>query len=155
MKNKYFAIIALLVFFVACKKEENRFDKLEKTNWLLHIWENNTSDGVFSEKWIQKNDSTFYGESYFIANQDTLFAETLQMIQRDTNVVLIITVPNQNEEKPVTFNLTSVTEKEFVFENPTHDFPKMIRYTLVNQDSIYAEISGDGKKQGFPFKKVK
>ena len=155
MKNKYFAIIVLLVFFVACKKEENRFDKLEKTNWLLNQWENKTSDGDFSEKWIQKNDSTFYGESYFIANQDTLFAETLQLIQCDTSLVLIISVPNQNEEKPVTFNLTSVTEKEFVFENPTHDFPKMIRYTLVNQDSLYAEISGDGKKQGFPFKKVK
>lgn len=155
MKNKYIAIISLLFFFISCKKEGNRFETIQKGNWLLNQWENKTPDGVFSEKWIQKDDSTFYGESFFIAKQDTLFAETMEIIQRDTSLVLIISVPNQNEEKPVTFNLTSIAEKEFIFENPKHDFPKKIRYTLVNPDSIYAEISGDGKKQSFPFKKVK
>jgi hypothetical protein len=153
MKNKYIAIIALLFLFIACKKEENRFSTLEKANWVLQEWENKTPDGDFSEKWRRQNDSTFYAESFFIAKQDTLFAETIQLIQRDTSLVLIIAVPNQNEEKPVTFKLTSLTDKEFIFENPTHDFPKKIRYTLVNQDSLYAEISGDGKKQGYPFKK--
>ena len=155
MKNLYIGIITLLFFFGSCKKEENRFTTLEKTNWLLYEWENNTSDGRFSEKWSRQNDSTFYAESFFIANQDTLFAETIQLIQQENDLLLIVSVPNQNKEKPVTFRLTKLTENEFVFENPAHDYPKKIQYKLINNDSLYAEINGRGKKEGFPFKKVK
>ena len=121
----------------------------------MHEWENNTSDGRFSEKWSRQNDSTFYAESFFIANQDTLFAETIQLIQQEDDLLLIVSVPNQNKEKPVTFRLTKLTENEFVFENPAHDYPKKIQYKLINNDSLYAEINGNGKKEGFPFKKVK
>ena len=94
------------------------------------------------------------GESYFINGKDTLFAEIVRLEQQENDLFYIVSVPNQNEEKPVAFKLTSSTSDYLVFENPAHDFPKKITYKLVNKDSLYAEISGDGKKQGFPFKKA-
>jgi len=94
------------------------------------------------------------GKSFFIKENDTLFSETVRLAQHENDLFYIVTVPNQNEAKPVEFKLTSSTADYLVFENPEHDFPKKITYKLVTKDSLYAEISGDGKSQGFPFKKV-
>jgi hypothetical protein len=130
------------------------YAELEKANWFLGKWENKTSEGTFSEEWKVENDTIYLGESYFINNNDTLFSETVRLEQRENNLFYIVSVPNQNEEQPVAFKLTSSTVDYLVFENPKHDFPKKITYKLVTKDSLYAEISGDGKSQGFPFKKV-
>ena len=117
------------------------------------MWENNTPDGIFSEEWKIENDSVFTAKSFFIKENDTLFSETIRLEQKENNLFMIVTVPNQNEEKPVAFKLTSSTSDFLVFENPEHDFPKKITYKLVMKDSLYAEISGNGKSQGFPFKR--
>jgi len=122
---------------------------------LIGRWENQTSDGVFSETWKKENDSLFLAESYFINEKDTLFSETIRLKAQANDLFLIVTVPNQNEEKPVAFKLTYSSSGYFVFENPEHDFPKKITYRLINQDSLFAEISGNGKKQGFPFSRFK
>jgi hypothetical protein len=79
----------------------------------------------------------------------------VRLEQRKNDLFYIVSVPNQNEEQPVAFKLTSSTIDYLVFENPEHDFPKKITYKLVTKDSLYAEISGDGKSQGFPFTKIK
>jgi hypothetical protein len=65
-----------------------------------------------------------------------------------------VTAGKQNNGQAVLFTATKNTATELVFENPEHDFPKKITYTLVTPDSLYAEISGVGKKQGFPFKRA-
>jgi hypothetical protein len=130
------------------------YAELEKANWFLGKWENKTSEGTFSEEWKVENDTIYLGESYFINNNDTLFSETVRLEQRENDLFYIVTVTNQNDAKPVEFKLTSSTSDYLVFENSAHDFPKKITYKLVTKDSLYAEISGDGKNQAFPFKKV-
>ena len=138
----------------SCEQKSKSYAELEKANWFLGRWENNTPDGIFSEGWKIENDSVFTAKSFFIKENDTLFSETIRLEQKENNLFMIVTVPNQNEEKPVAFKLTSSTSDFLVFENPEHYFPKKITYKLVTKDSLYAEISGDGKSQGFPFKKV-
>lgn len=151
--KKLASLLLMLSIFISCQQKPS-FKELEKANWFLGRWENKTPEGTFSEEWKVENDSVLKGESYFINGKDTLFAETVRLVQRQSDLFYIVTVPNQNEEKPVAFKLTSSTSDYLVFENPAHDFPKKISYKLVNKDSLYAEISGDGKKQGFPFKRV-
>jgi hypothetical protein len=153
MKNKIYGLLALVIGCLSCQQKTS-YTELEKANWFLGRWENKTPEGTFSEEWKVENDSVLKGESYFINGKDTLFAETVRLEQQKKDLFYIVTVPNQNEEKPVAFKLTSSTADYLVFENPEHDFPKKITYKLVTRDSLYAEISGDGKKQGFPFKKV-
>lgn len=155
MKNKIYAVFLLAFCSFSCEQKSKTYAELEKANWFLGKWENKTPEGTFSEEWKTENDSVLIGESYFINGKDTLFAETVRLEQLENDLFYIVSVPNQNEEKPVAFKLTSSTSDYLVFENPEHDFPKKITYKLVNKDSLYAEISGDGKKQGFPFKKVK
>jgi hypothetical protein len=154
MKNKIYGLCLLAICSFSCEQKSKSYSELEKANWFLGRWENNTSDGVFSEEWKTENDTVFAAKSFFIKENDTLFSETIRLEQKENNLFMIVTVPNQNDEKPVAFKLTSSTDDYLVFENPEHDFPKKITYKLVKKDSLYAEISGDGKSQGFPFKKV-
>jgi hypothetical protein len=154
MKNSSYLVLIVLSCLFSCQ-QKTTFSELEKANWFLGRWENKTPEGTFSEEWKIGNDSLYIGESYFINNNDTLFAETVRLEQRKNDLFYIVSVPNQNEEQPVAFKLTSSTADYLVFENPEHDFPKKITYKLVTKDSLYAEISGDGKSQGFPFTKIK
>jgi hypothetical protein len=59
-----------------------------------------------------------------------------------------------NGRMPATdFTLTTIDESSATFENPAHDFPKMIRYTKKADGSLEAVISGanGAKPQTFVF----
>lgn len=136
-------LILLLLAIVSCKNQEaTEKDKIKSANWLLGKWSTKTADGNLSEKWIQLNDSTFQGESFFIKENDTLHFETILLQQKGEELIYNATVKGQNENKAVAFKMTSGTEKQLVFENPKHDYPQKISYTLINKDSLVASISG-------------
>ncbi|WP_281323545.1 DUF6265 family protein [Flavobacterium aestivum] len=136
-------LILLLIAFVSCKNSEsNEKEIIKKSNWLLGEWENKVDEGVLSENWKRLNDSTFQAESFFIKENDTLHSETITLQQKGEELFYIATVKGQNNDKPVTFNMTSSTDKKLVFENPKHDYPQKITYTQISKDSLVAEISG-------------
>ncbi|MDR6843737.1 DUF6265 family protein [Flavobacterium granuli] len=136
-------LILLLLTIVSCKKTEtNEKDQIKSAKWLLGQWSTKTADGNLSESWKQLNDSTFQGESFFIKAKDTLHFESIILQQKGEDLFYNATVKGQNENKAVPFKLTTKTEKQLVFENPKHDYPQKITYTLVNKDSLVASISG-------------
>lgn len=156
------AIVTILLCF-SCKekdvveKQETQYTILQKANWFLGRWKNNSPEGNLSESWVKQNDSTFNGESYFVIENDTVFAESIQLEERNNQLLYVVTVPNQNEEKPVAFTLTKESSNQLIFENPNHDFPNTIIYNKVGKDSLVAEISGmkDGKNASQLFKMIK
>jgi hypothetical protein len=118
------------------------YAEIEKASWLLGSWGNTSPEGILSEKWIKTNDSILHGESYFVVNKDTVFSENIQLEEADGKLAYIVTMPGQNNEKPVRFDMTVHTDKQIVFENPAHDFPNKIAYNKITNDSLVAEISG-------------
>lgn len=118
---------------------------LTDAKWLIGAWQNSSPDGVLTENWKQLNDSLFAGESFFVVANDTLFSETIQLVQQGKELFYVPTVENQNGGLPIKFKLTSANGNQLVFENAAHDFPQKITYTLVNKDSLIAEISGLSK----------
>ena len=159
------ALVLAAIACFSCKKETNiqkpekKFLELEKANWFLGRWENESAEGLLSESWKKENDSTFYGETYFVVENDTVFAEKIQLEERNGKLNYVVSVRNQNDEKPVSFELNKNSNKQLIFENPSHDYPTKITYNHVGADSLVAEISGmkDGKleKELFKMKKVK
>ena len=150
----------LLLATVSCKNSEsNEKDKIKVARWLLGNWENKLADGKLSETWKKVNDSTFQAQSYFIKEKDTLHFETITLKQKGEELTYNAAVKGQNGDKPVTFKLTNLTEKQLVFENLKHDYPKKISYTQITEDSLVAEISGilAGKpsSEKFSMKKIK
>lgn len=153
----------LLSILISCasqekerKKEPNR---LEKAAWLLGRWETNEEGRCFSETW-SKDGSTAYEANTFLvmSEEDTVFREYTHLEETGKGLQCVISVPGQNEEKPVTFKMTEQTTERMVFENPAHDFPQVITYRHKG-DSCIAEISGMQKgkfaRQRFGMKKVK
>lgn len=136
-------LILLLLAIVSCKNSEKaEKDKIKSANWLLGKWETKTADGNLSEKWIQLNDSTFQGQSFFIKGKDTLHFESILLQQNGEELIYNATIKGQNENKAVAFKMTAETEKQLVFENQKHDYPQKITYTLISKDSLTASISG-------------
>ena len=136
-------LILLLLAIVSCKdKEPTEKDKIKSANWLLGNWVTKTDDGILLENWKQLNDSTFNGESFFIKGNDTLHSEAIVLQQNGEELFYNATVKGQNENKAVAFKLTLGNEKQIVFENPKHDYPQKITYSLLTKDSLVAAISG-------------
>ena len=136
-------LILILLVLISCKKEEaTEKDKIKSADWLLGKWATKTSDGNLSESWKKLNDSTFQGESFFIKGKDTLHFESIALQQKGEELLYNATVKGQNDNKAVSFRLTLADEKQLVFENPKHDYPQKITYTLIKKDSLVASISG-------------
>jgi hypothetical protein len=79
--------------------------------------------------------------------------EFLCIVERDGGLVY---QAMPNGRTPATdFSLTKVDATSALFENPTHDFPKMIRYAKLPDGSLEAVVSGEGgqKPQTFVFKR--
>ncbi|OYU81892.1 MAG: hypothetical protein CFE23_03185 [Flavobacterium sp. BFFFF1] len=138
--KKAFLIIAVISIY-SCKKE-NRYDKINNASWVVGRWENASRAGLLVETWKKQDDSTYIGSSAFMVGNETKFFEKIKLEQHDTIVTYTATVKDQNNGEPVSFNLTSATKTQLVFENPGHDFPQKIIYNLVGNDSLIAEISG-------------
>jgi hypothetical protein len=76
--------------------------------------------------------------------------EYLRIVERDRGLVYIA---QPNGRPPTEFVLTAMTADSATFENPAHDFPKMIRYTRRPDGSLEARVSGAGgeRPQTFVF----
>jgi len=156
--KKVIFILFIGATFTSCLKSKEA-SKIVVGDWLLGKWENKSSDGNLSETWKKANDSVYNGESYFIKGKDTLHFENIQLKQKKEDLFYISTIKGENNDEAVEFKMTNSTEKQLLFENPKHDYPKKISYTLVTPDNLAIEISGiqQGKPsvQKYSMKKVK
>lgn len=99
------------------------------------------------------------GGSVFFKNEtDSTLLETISLVFRNNKYYYIPVTSRQNDNKPVSFAITSFDGKGFVAENPEHDFPKRITYRLITKDSIHAFIDGGPsmteKKSDFYYSRI-
>lgn len=107
-------------------------DPIDMFKWLTGSWEMKKANGSSRiESWKFHNENTLSGRGLNVKNQDSTLLESIELIFRDENFWYIPTVPDQNNASPVPFKLVSNVGFQFVFENPTHDFPQRIVYHLM------------------------
>lgn len=156
MKTKLIIVAAIGCSLISCK-ENNDYKELEKMNWLIGTWNNSMPEKKYTEVWKKENDSTFKGYSHIIQDRDTVFSESIIINQRRDSLYYIVNVDDQNAGESVSFTLTSSADDTYIFENPNHDFPTKIVYNKINNDSIFAEVSGEmggqNRKVDFPMKR--
>ena len=135
------------------------YDHIKNIEWLAGDWQSVLAGRGPSESWKKINDSTLAGKAIFVVEKDTVFSEGLNLEERNHQLLYVPTVKDQNNNQPVTFTLTSLSQTEWVFENPAHDFPQKITYKRMGNDSIVAGISGIDRGQPrtevFAMKRVK
>ena len=133
---------------VMAQNAEQNFNKLK---WIEGTWirSNNKAGQSGQERWVKSSPSEFRGYSFTMKGSDTLFVEQIKILIKDDEIYYVADVPENN--KPVYFKFTEVTEIGFVCENPEHDFPKKIAYEYKDK-TLKASISGNGKAMDYYFK---
>lgn len=150
------SLFALVLVVSSC--EIGKKSRLEKADWLLGRWENKSEHDCFSETWTKNNENKYVAETYMLSRKDTLFREYSELKENCKTLQCIISIPEENNDKPITFTMTKQEDYLLVFENPKHDFPQVISYR--NQgDSMFVKISGIQKgkftEERFSFVKLK
>lgn len=132
---KYFLIFFLFGFGI-CFGQSYSNVSLDQLKWILGQWERtDDKEGQQSfEKWAQEEDKKFRGIGFTMAGKDTVFVERLSLITKEDEVYYVADVANNPE--PVRFKLTHIADTIAIFENPIHDYPKMITYKLVAPDEL-------------------
>lgn len=167
MKKLAFSILVLLcgVFFITCSNgtEEKVADINKMENTIFHkmpgTWVADYDSTKYMESWTKMSDSLFVSSGCMLQGTDTLFSESVEIKISKGKFFYIPTVKDQNEGKPVSFEVNKLSDTSFVAENLQHDFPKRISYTLKG-DSVIAFIEGETKnkethREYFNMKKMK
>ncbi len=145
MKKLLLLSIGCLTTFVVGAQS---FDDLK---WLEGKWERqNARPGMTAFEVWEKTDQGFKGMGVSLKGADTVFVENLKIVQKDGALHYVAEV--SSNQAPTYFKITSATENGFVSENPQHDFPKKIAYTLEGK-KLTAVISAGEKAMGFVFER--
>ncbi len=159
MRTRIKIFTAVVGLATLCAWTAKQSNDIKKAEWLIGTWENKTSKGSVYETWNKESDDKLLGKSYIIKEKDTIVFENIQLVQEKSGLFYIPTVKKQNNNLPIRFATKTISETKLIFENPQHDFPQIISYTRIGNDSLIAEISGvkngQERRQTFSMKRVK
>jgi len=123
---------------------------LKQVGWLAGTWVGVSGS---EERWTPPTGGSMIGVSRTLRNGAMTAFEFLCIAERGGGLVY---QAMPNGRSPATdFTLTRLDAQSATFENPAHDFPKAIRYSLLADGTLEAVISGDAKQRAitFTFKK--
>ena len=126
---------------------------IAQLDWLGGTWIGTTGTSAFEERWTPPAGGSMLSVARSIRNGVMNSFEFLCIVERNGGLVYQA-MPNGRQ--PATdFALTKMEGQMLKFENPAHDFPKAITYTLEADGTLEAVISGTEKQkpQTFRFKR--
>ena len=100
-----------------------------------------TIHGIY-EHWELTGDQQLKGYSYELKNGEKVISEFIEITMHEGKMVYTVSVKNQNNEKPVSFELSS-TDSIYTFVNLDHDFPAYIQYKVITEDYIRAKVGNN------------
>lgn len=109
---------------------------------------------LFNESWEVINDSLLKGIGFSLLGPDTVFSEKL-LLKREGDSVYYGAMTGTNNSY-VFFKLKEANYRNWVFQNPDHDYPNIITYAFGNDtllEAITSNIRGN-KKITFKLKRV-
>jgi hypothetical protein len=138
-----------------------RFGKADfkRMNAFAGNWETKRTEGTIYEQWRTGSQDELIGKSFKVSGRDTVQLETMRLYRAGNEIIFAPVTAGQNDEKAVLFKLKSIERNQFIFENPSHDFPQRIVYELKSPDVLNAYIEGkinaETKRIDFPYTRIK
>lgn len=129
--------------------------------WIAGVWSGEAgpvkdrgvgAPGVkIEERWTPAAGGAMLAVSRTLRGDRMIAFEFLRIVERDGGLVYIA---QPNGRPPTEFVLTEIAKESATFENPAHDFPKMIRYTMRSDGTLEARISDGGQRaETFAFRR--
>ena len=111
--------------------------------WLAGVWQGGNGPLTFEERWTPPAGGAMLAVSRTLKGDRMVAFEFLRIIERDGGLVYIA---QPNGRPPTEFTLTAITADSATFENPAHDFPKVIRYSRRADGTLEARVSDGGQR---------
>jgi hypothetical protein len=124
-------------------------------SWIGGAWTGGSGAVTIEEHWTAPAAGAMLGVSRTVRGPKMVAFEFLRIIERNGGLVYIA---QPNGRAPATeFVMTAIDAQGVTFENPAHDFPKVIRYAKRAGGGLDATISGaaGSKSQTFTFERVR
>jgi len=130
---------------------------VNQLGWLAGHWRMEKGGRVVDEQWMAPAAGVMLGMSRTIARGKVVQHEFTQIREGPGGTLYFIAMPSGQKE--AAFQIVSLSATEVVFENPQHDFPQKISYTLQPDGALLAAIEGPGKdgqtrRIEFPYKRI-
>lgn len=126
--------------------------KIDQLQFLAGTWKVANKENY--ETWVVKEKGKLAGSAYVIKQNNKQVAEYLSIKVSGDKIIYTARVLNQNNAQPVEFTLNKTIKDKFSFENASHDFPKKIQYTKVNDTTVFVAVLGENDK-GFSYKMIR
>ena len=126
---------------------------ISQVEWLSGTWIGTVGSTTVEERWTPPAGGSMISVGRTLRGGSLLSFEFVCIVERRGGLVYTA-MPNGHQ--PATdFTMTRIEGQSVTFENPAHDFPKMIRYTLKPDGTLEATVSGDAaqKPEVFTYKK--
>lgn len=148
--------IAILCMFL-CIGCSNKMETIAEEpdmvfNKLLGTWKLDKEEQY--EQWSKNNDGSYSARVFTVSGKDTTLMEEVKIVPEDGKWNFITLVKGQNKGKAVIFTSSVVKDSLVQFENPAHDFPRIINYRLPSLNNLVAFIGGTSDTIYFNFSKV-
>jgi hypothetical protein len=114
---------------------------LDGLRWLEGVWRAKSGKSEIEEYWLEPKGARMLGLGQTSTGGRMVAFEYLRIERRDAGIFY---VAQPSGRPPVDFKMTRLEGHEVVFENPAHDFPKVVSYRR-DGDALVARISGDQK----------
>lgn len=138
----------LIITFLLLAINLNVIAQTHFPDFLQGTWK--MQDKEVFERWDMLNENSLKGFSYVFQNGQMRVIEYLDISRSGNDVIYSANVLGQNDGKRIEFRQTS-TGNTYTFENPDHDFPKMIAYHRLSDNELFVQVL-DGQGSGFSYK---
>lgn len=135
-------ILALAVIFAltgAAGAGGDKTDDLDRLRWLVGAWSEKKGAVETQEHWIAPQGGLMLGVNRTVRTAGKSSFEFLRIAKTQTGISYFA---SPGGRPPVEFPLIESKEDRAVFENPKHDFPQRIIYTLAKDGALHARIEG-------------
>ena len=110
--------------------------------WLAGYWMSDKRGTLAEECWLPPEGGAMLGLHRDAFDDGNMFFEYLRIMQTADGIVYYATPRGHDTTK---YKLTALSvngnSAQAVFENPDHDFPRLIRYMLI-ENGLRAEVEG-------------
>jgi len=114
-----------------------------QVEWIAGGWTGEGKGVTFEERWTPPAGGAMLAVSRTLKGDRMVAFEFLRIVERNGGLVYIA---QPNGRPPTDFVLTELTADSATFENPAHDFPKMIRYAKRAGGALEARVSDGGER---------
>lgn len=148
MKRSFILLFTMLFWTMPWPAAAAGCASLTDLRWLLGDWAADGDKTSFHESWAELGPQTFEGRGIEHARADGAVkgSEALRLLEMAGEVFYVSKVAHN--DLPVAFRLTGCAEGRFVFENPAHDFPRVLEYRRDGHTRLVVRVS-DGGEKGF------